>query len=225
MAYPAPFHRLVLIGSLYSDIFNVTLSMVPGLSGTMPAVTTELAEDVRTFVEGWFNNPLSVSAPFGCGFTDQAILTSIKLNRIGTDGHYQDPVSVEVPTSEPFAGSSSNHPPAQLSVVATLRGAAPRALAGKGRMFLPPNHFSGAVGADGRITDANAQQYGDGVLALIYGLNDVYLTNSINSVVGIASKTRTGAFQSVTEVTIGKTVDTMRSRRNKIPEDFITLPV
>jgi hypothetical protein len=29
----------------------------------------------------------------------------------------------------------------------------------------------------------------------------------------------------VTEVTIGKTVDTMRSRRNKIPEDFITLPV
>ena len=222
MAYPAPFHRLVLIGSLYTDMFNTTLAMVP-VSGTMPAVTTGLAEDVVTFVEGWFNNALNVSPPYGCGFTNAAILTSIKLNRIGTDGRYQDPEAIEQPTSEPFAGSSANTPPAQLSVAATLRGAAPRALAGKGRMFLPPNHFSGAVGADGRITETQATQYGNGVAALLAGLNDVYLTNSINALAGIASNTRSGAFQPVESITIGRTVDTIRSRRNKVPEDFVTI--
>lgn len=226
MAYPAPFHRLVLIGTLYSDIFNTTIAMVPtGGGGSLPAVTQELADAVRGEVELWFNDPLNASAPFGPGIISSAALTSIKLNRIGTDGRYMDPEAIESVCPTPFPGLSSATPPAQLSIAATLRGSNPRALAGRGRMFLPPSSIVTTMDSTGRISSANAVSYANSVSRLCAILNDVYITEGVTAVAGIASNTRTGAFQAVVDVTVGRTVDTIRSRRNKIPEDFVTATI
>lgn len=225
MAYPAPFHRLVLIGTLYGDIFNTTLSFIPAGGTPIPAVTETLAEEVCTEVTAWFNDIGSSTPPGGPNLISNAILTSIKLNRIGTDGRYMDAETWEVPTSEPIPGLNTATPPPQLTLAATLRGSNPRALAGKGRMYLPPASFVGSVGADGRVTEAQATMTAVGIVTLIQNLNDVYLSNSVVAVAGIASKTRTGAFQSVETVTVGRTVDTIRSRRNKISEDFVSVSV
>lgn len=226
MAYPAQFHRLVMIGDLYGDTFNTTMAIIP-VTGTAPMVTQPLVDAVATKVALWFNDNLSSAAPRGCGFTDEAVLTSVKLNRIGTDGRYVDADAMEsAPAGGPYVGYSASHPPAQLSLAATLRGSNPRALAGKGRMFLPTAGFLSSVGTDGRITATQAEQYAYGVRQLIIDVVSAYTTLGIlNCAVGIASNTRAGAFQPVHDVSVGRTVDTIRSRRNKIPEDPYTLAI
>jgi len=223
MAYPAPFHRLVLIGSLYGDSFNTTMSIIPVGGETLPAVSEDLIEAVADFVRLWWDNPLSSTPPYGCGISQKAILQSIKLNRIGTNGRYQDPVAREFVLTTPIPGAQAGAPPAQLSLAATFRGVNERARAGKGRMYFPPSAVTEVMQADGRISTTAATQYGNGVGALVGGLNDVYLTEGVVGVVGIASNVGTGAFQGVQKITIGRTVDTIRSRRNKIPEDYITV--
>lgn len=216
MAYPAPFHRLVLIGTIYgTDIFNTTLSMIP-VSGTMPAVSAGLLDDVRTVVATWF--PKTVAST-GCQIISEAKLTSVKLNRIATTGRYADPETMEHVYTTPISGGGSSRPPAQLSHVVTLRGADERALAGRGRMYIPVTDPCGSVATDGRLSAANALDQAEGVRTLVHALNDAYLAEGVSAVAGIASKTGAGAFQAVVNFSAGRVVDTMRSRRNKFDED------
>lgn len=224
MAYPAPFHRLVMIGDLYSDIFNVTLSIIPGTGGPLPAVTQLLADAVATNVKAWWPKMVLGTTGGGLGISQAAQLTSIKLNRIGTDGRYMDPDAIES-TFTPVAGGSTVLPPAQLSLAATLRGTAPRALAGKGRMYFPPSVICTDVTSDGRVSATNATNYARGVRELILTVKQAYDYYNLGSAVGIASETRGGAFQVVDYITVGRTIDTIRSRRNKVPEDFVTLDI
>lgn len=222
MSYPAPFHRLVMIGSLYTvDTFNVTLSIIP-TSGTMPAVTQTLADQVRAVVGTWWPKIVTgvPNTSGGIGMISAAQLTSIKLNRIGTDGLYMDPDAIESLTGTPISGGGTATLPAQLSLVTSLRGIAPRARAGRGRMYFPPTSVCGAVTADGRLGSGDALGSAQGVRNLFGAINDVYLAASIPSVVGIASKAGLGAFQGVDVVSVGRVVDTMRSRRNKLAEDY-----
>lgn len=216
VSYPAPFHRLVLIGTLYTDTFNTTVSMIPGLSGTVPAVTDELLDEVRTVVATWF--PKTVAST-GCQIISEAKLTSIKLNRIGTDGLYMDPEPKEWVYTTPISGGGSSRPPGQLSHVVTLRGLNERARAGKGRMYIPTTDPCGSVGTDGRLSAANALDQAEGVATLLHALDDAYLAAGVNAVAGIASKTGSGAFQALRNLSCGRVVDTMRSRRNKLDED------
>jgi hypothetical protein len=75
------------------------------------------------------------------------------------------------------------------------------------------------------VTPTDATNYAIGVRQLIAGINDVMLTSSIQAVAGVASKAGAGAFQTVVQVSVGRVVDTMRSRRNKIQEDPQTVGV
>jgi hypothetical protein len=220
MSYPAPFHRIVLIGTLYQDIFNVTLSMIPVGGGTMGPATQALADNVRNAVSGWWDDPASGGAfnTGGINLISNAKLTSVKVNRISTAGLYMDPVAIESVLPTPVGGPVASLPPAQLSLVSTLRGTNERARAGKGRMFWPPTSSVQSVSSDGRITAASALAHAQGVVNLIGILNDVYLTSGSTSVAGIASKAGSGAFQAVATVSAGRVVDTMRSRRNKLQE-------
>jgi len=220
MAYSAQFHRLVMIGTLYDDIFNTTLSIIPGLSGSMPAVTDTLVDDVATAVANWW--PLQAgSSPTGFGINANAKLTSVKLNRINTSGHYADPDTKEHLFGTPIAGGyTAKGQPPQLSVAVTLRGQDPRARAGKGRMFFPVCQYATeGLDASGRLSDASALIVANGAGNLLGAINDVYLSASINAVAGIASAAGTGAFQAVDTITVGRVVDTIRSRRNKLDED------
>jgi hypothetical protein len=221
MVYPASFHKLVMIGDLFADTFNCTLSMVPTGGTAIPAVTDTLLANVAAAVGDWWDAPLATSPGNGLTLSGSARLTSIKLNRIGTDGRYVDPETKQhVYTSPiPGGGAAAGIPP-QLTIVSTLRGNNERARAGKGRIYWPPQQIAtSGLGTDGRLTIANAEQTAMGVRNLLGILNDIYLSAGVVAVAGIASKTGAGAFQGVNKVTVGRVVDTMRSRRNKDVED------
>lgn len=219
MAYPGSFHRIVIQGTVYADTFNTTVSMIPAGGSPVPASTQLLADSVRDFIATWWQRGLSASAPYGLGFISAVRFTGVKVNRIDASGHYQDPLGVESVHATGVTGINSATYAPQLSIVGTLRGATPRALAGKGRQYWPPSQGMQSLDGTGRISTTVAAQYADGLEGLYNGLNDAYLARGVPCVVGIASKTRSGAFQALDTITVGRTIDTMRSRRNKITED------
>ena len=218
MAYPAPFHRIVMIGNLYADTFNTTVAMVPTGGGTLPEVSDDLVEDVGLLLQDWWNNTFGGTGN-GLGIVTAAALTSVKVNRIGTDGKYMDAETKEHIFSSPVPGVTSNALAPQLSLAVTLRGSNERARAGKGRMYFPPSAAFIGLGSDGRVTAANALDHAKGALFLLGALDDVYSAAGVSAVAGITSSVGAGAFQAVHHVSVGRVVDTMRSRRNKLPED------
>ena len=219
MTYPAAFHRLVIIGNLYSEKFNTTLAMIPTGGGALPAVSDTLLAAVGTFVGTWFPRALGGTNNNGIGIISSASLTSVKLNRIGSDGKYVNADAKEHVYGTPIAGGYATVVQPQLTVAATLRGLNERARGGRGRMYPPPSQACGQIQTDGRITAAVALQHAKGITALIAGLNDVYLTAGVSAVAGIASHQGAGAFQSVAQVSVGRVVDTIRSRRTSLAED------
>lgn len=220
MVYPKAFHKLVIMGSLYADTFNTTLSIVPLFSENIAEPSGSLVSNVSTAVRLWWARNLSSSPGGGCAISSKAILTGIKLNRIGPDGRYVDADAHESILGTPVPGIGSALVPAQLSLVATLRCPDERGLAGRGRMYVPPSDaVSMPLGADGRVSVVNATNHAQGVASLIRDINEAYEGLSINAVAGVASKTGAGRFQIITDVSAGRVVDTMRSRRNKLDED------
>lgn len=216
MVYAGQFHRLVLMGNLYSDKFNVTLSIAPTPGPTIPAVTQALLDGLAADIASWWDNPLAVAPGNGLNMATPCILTGIKLNRIGIDGKYVDNDTMEKVLAVPVPGGGGSQPAPQLTIASTLRGPDERGAAGKGRMFWPPSSLVvSGIGADGRLADASALQYAHGVATFIRLVNTRYATAGVPAVAVIASRSGVGRFQVVTKVTVGKVVDTMRSRRNK----------
>jgi len=219
MPYPASFHRLVILGTLYSDTFNVTLSIVPGLTGSMPAVPQTLANSLGAAIGTWWDDTYASTGASGLSITGNAAYTGIKLNRINTAGHYQDTPTIQYIAPTPIPGGALNGSVPQLSLVTSLRGQNYRQHAGKGRMYFPPGTGTGGLDSSGRVSVTTAQNHAIGVRRLLGIVLDSYATAGINAVPGIASNVGSGAFQAVAAIRVGRVVDTMRSRRNKLLED------
>lgn len=226
MPYAAPFHRLVMIGNLYADTFNCTMSFAPTGGSSIPAVGPTLLAGVAAAVGAWWDNPLAADPGNGLTLSGAALLTSVKLNRIGTDGKYEDVDTFEHIYPSPIPGGDSATGVPQLTLVSTLRGPADRELAGRGRIYWPPSIATRtATDTTGRVVAATALQYAHGVASLIRSLNAAYDTAGVDAVAAIASASGAGRFQVVTKVTVGRVIDTMRSRRNKQIEDPSEAPV
>lgn len=225
MAYPAQFHRLVLIGNQFGDVFNTTLSIAKDGAGNMDHVSDTLLAAVAAAVADWWDDT-GVNGP---EVAVQARLTSIKLNRIGTDGKYVDAATMEHVYGSFISGGGPNvFLPPQLATVATLRTDVERGKASKGRMFLPVCSGFNIVGSDGRASSAAALRCAQGVASLIDRINTIY--NSPPGVatpghVAIMSNIGSGTTRTVTSVTVGRVTDTMRSRRSSLIEGPETAPV
>jgi hypothetical protein len=221
MPYPGQFIRLVIIGTIYEDIVNTTLSIVPSALGEFGMLAPDQAtlEAVADDVGDWWRGDLTPGNP---GFTLWGSLTGIKLNRIGVDGRYTEPETMEYFYPTPINGTASNTPAAQNSMVATLRTAVPRGRGSKGRMYLPPTSAVSDVRSDGRILPATALGQAIAVKALIDRLNATYV--GIGRV-GVASNAGAGRFEHVTHVSVGRVVDTVRSRRSALDEDYQTVAI
>lgn len=221
MVYPGEFVRLVMIGTLYADVFNTTLSIVPSALGEIdiPAPDAATLEAISEDVAAWWTLGEASGGP---GFINAARLTSIKLNRINAAGHYTEAETNEWTYPSPIPGTSSGTLAPQLSVAATLRTAIPRGRGSKGRMFLPPTSRIVALGSDGRMSVANAAAQATSVKNLITSLNATY---TLIGRVGVASNVGLGRFEHVTEVSVGRVVDTIRSRRSALEEDYQSVTV
>jgi hypothetical protein len=155
-------------------------------------------------------------AAAGCPSTQLAKVTWVKFNRVGLDGRYRneytnrlDFAAVSCSANASFAG------PAQVSQVITLRSASKRGLAHAGRIYLPVPDTS--LGTDGRIS--LVKQAAD--LAWVKSTLDAINAVDISLYIGIASKVRTGASKRVVRVEVGRVLDTMRSRRSSLAEDYV----
>lgn len=223
MSYPGQFLRLVIAGSLYTDIFNTSLNFVPTPQG---ATTIDEPDDallalIAPVLENWWNDTVTVDGP---GIIVQAQLRSFKLNRIGPDGRYVDPVTHEHIYPAPILGAVNSQYPPQLSPAVSLRTAVERGLASKGRMYLPPVGSIGQLGADGRLAVGQAEDIATSVRRLAVELNTAMNTwgggGTASPVIGIASSVGAGAFRIVNRIACGRVVDTIRSRRNALDEDY-----
>lgn len=226
MPYAGQFHRLVMFGTLFADTFNVTLSIAPTPGPNINAPTQALVDALASDIANWWDNALAAAPGNGLTINGNAVLTGIKLNRIGPDGKYVDPDTFEKILTTPVVGGGGSGNPPQLSLVSTLRGPDERGAAGKGRMYWPVSQLA-AIGLDttGRVAVASATQYAHGVATFIRLVNSRYATSGPPAVAAIASKTGSGRFQVVTKVTVGRVPDTMRSRRNKQLEDPVEVTV
>lgn len=215
MVYPKDFVRLVIFGKLYSDVWNTSLSIVPTAIGEvgMPAVDDATLVAIAGDVTTWFTKPTASGGP---DFISKVSLEGIKLNRIAPTGLYKDEVSKTYIYPAVNFGTGATNVPPQLAGVITLRTAISRGRGSKGRIYMPPSQFTSPVGADGRLSAADALKLATGGKTLIDLINARY--TGIGRV-GVASKVGTGRFEHVTKVSAGRVVDTMRSRRSKLIEE------
>lgn len=169
----------------------------------------------------------SLATTLGNWFTAGSIVSNfaalgwVKFNQVGVDGKQLGSVTAFKDLAPVAAGSSSGTYPAQVALVATLETGLTRGLAHRGRIFLPSPKFP--VDADGRITQANADACATSVASLISSINAVtgYGSTIVASKGGINQAA--GDQRSVTGVTVGRVLDTMRSRRTSLPEERTTV--
>lgn len=217
MAYPVTFQRLVLGGGISTERWNTSVAFY---GADQTAVSEELLEAVATTVSTWFTSA-GANAPL---FMANVSLTEVKLNRIGPDGTYVDPVSRTWVYPAPIVGTGGGSSAPQLAAVATLRTEFDRGLAHSGRMYLPTPSGFATPAADGMVTTAVAIRVANAVATL---LNSVAATMALEGGGGdfhgdaaVLSDVGAGAWHFVTSVECGRVVDTMRSRRASIPEDY-----
>lgn len=218
MAYTNAFHRLVLSGSLYSETFSTTLAVAR--AEDMSPVDNVLLGQLWPIVGTWFGS-VGTNGP---QFTSNCRLLEFKVNRIDVDGHYADPLSFTHDYGSGVVGGSAFSVAPQLTPVATLNTGVTRGLAHKGRMYLPPALGYYIPGTDGRADVVDAQRISRAVSTLINSINGAYSTwgggGDFNGRVSVVSAVRTGAWHLVTSVETGRVIDTMRSRRSSLDENY-----
>lgn len=213
MAYPANFLRLVVIGSLPGgEQWTWSLSFIQDFSTLEPPTTVPqgVIDTLETFHE-------SFDAALGTG----VLLNAVKVNEIGTDGRYASPSeTVEYVWDPPVNAPNTIQLPPQSAVAISLLTAKKRGLAHRGRFFLPV--LGQPTGTDGRMTTSRQATLGAAVVTMLQGLNTAL---GPNQVLGVVSDRRTGAQTPVTDIAVGRVYDTIRSRRKKLAEEYITLPL
>lgn len=217
MAYPKPFYRIVIGGTIYSETWNTSLSVY---AADDQPVSPALLAAVADSVADWYSDGNAA----GGQFHTQAPLTYVKVNRIGTDGRYMDPESMThvYPTPIPGGGAGTGVAP-QIAIVASLKTDFERGLASKGRMYLPPATGFINPSSDGRATTLSAERVAGSVSTLINRVNTDFETvngGDFGGTVAIISDKGAGAFHFVTSVVVGRVLDTMRSRRSSLDEDY-----
>ena len=206
--YIEPFLRLVVSGPLYvAERWSWSLALVSGAgSGDVP---TEVPAAVRTAIEAFHG---------GTHISSKALIDSIKLNKIGEDGRYVDQANtVQYDYAVPVPGGSTTAAIApQVALAVTLRTNAARGLAHAGRFYVPTP--SATPGTDGRISQASAETVMQAASTMISAINTALPTWNV----GVTSNVGNGLQREVTHVQVGRVLDTIRSRRTSLPEEYVT---
>lgn len=217
MVYPIPFYRLVMSGDLYAEKWATSISL---LGGDLTPVDTELLDAVA----GECIKYIAGTTPYASQFSINTRLTEVKLNRIGTDGKYADPDSMTKFGSPLAVGPNPTNGAPQLAPVVTLRTAFERGRANRGRMYLPPHFGYITVGADGRALASNAVTIASETTRLFNNIKTVWTTwlggGDLGAHPVVMSDIGAGTWHSVTRMEVGRVVDTMRSRRSSLDEDY-----
>lgn len=203
-----------------NEHYHLTFGGPLGVSGEEWSIglrmSSTLTTDTREAEETALTNLLAALSTAwgqtGSPVGSQAKLTWAKYNRIGLDGKYLRDYT-NVLDRAPVGGNTASAYPFQCSLVVTLRTSSSRGLASKGRMFLPIPRWP-LMGPDNTLASGEQESALTWVTTLLNGINAAEGSGRVV----VASKVREGAELRVRSVDIGSVVDTMRSRRHKLPE-------
>lgn len=222
-----PHTRMTMLGTLPGpEIFSMSLSLAdPGQAGDYEgfltkllspndAVWTDLADDCQAF---FLASRASTSA----------VLKTVKFAPIGPDGKYAGPSVERIiggTTGQPGGGGTSPKYPNQIACAMTLHSASDLGRV-KGRFYLPVPVVT--LGSDGRFDETVRDEMETGLGVFIDNLNNQPGLDVLGIRVVVASQGRRNKDGSVrlapgnhnvTQVSVGRTLDTIRRRRNKLTE-------
>lgn len=205
MAYPSPFLRMVVSGTLFgAERFSWGLSFMGNFTDPAETYPTEVPAGVISAI-----TTFHATANIGSA----AKIDMIKLNAIGEDGRYVNDDTVFHEFETPISGTGTAPMPPQVSLALTLLTNKSRGRASRGRFYVPAPAL--AISADGRITAAAALNFANMGANLIKSLN----TAMPEFRVAVFSNVGDGAKSQVQAVTCGRVYDTLRSRRRSLDED------
>lgn len=222
MAYATPFHKIVAIGTQGADIFNWTLNVAPSDATPLGPSNSGFTDNIANLIAAWH---VKSSGAGGPGHFSSVKLTSVKVNRIGTDGKYMDSTTFESVFGSPLAGSQTGAFIPQAAMCVTLRTAVARGRGSRGRFYLPPIQAMNpsALSSDGAIDgDLYQAPLVANIKDLLDDINGAYAEPGIDGLgrVSVVSNIGAGVSRAVTVVSLGRVVDTIRSRRNKLDEAY-----
>lgn len=170
----------------------------------------DLAEDVWTFLD-------AIKAYIGSAFR----WTHVKIAPIGVDGKTIGTSSVYT-FSAPIAGGSSTYLPPQVAAALTVR-ANILGRRGRGRIYIPALGQN-VITSDGTMSGTPANTLRAAFVALINAFQNLpgtpdWVPLYIVTSAGLADAVRPS------EVRTGQRVDTIRSRREQVPETYTTTPL
>lgn len=210
MVYPAPFLRLVASGTLFGiEQFSWSLSLVPDFADGPPepgpdAVPQGVVDAVAA---------LHTSARI----SQAARLTALKLNMIGENGRYlsQSETVWHDYGAPGLAGGGGNYFPPQVALAVSLLTDSSRGRAHAGRFYLPTP--AAGIEGDGRWGAGPATEVAASVTTMLDAINGAVSGYTV----GVASDIGTGTFRRCTGIRVGRTLDTIRSRRTSLPEAYV----
>lgn len=216
MAFPTSHYYLAWSGTLPgAESFSMGVRLSPEFSLSSEADEKSALTDYAAALSAWW-----IQAGNRLNSTRTGLVT-VKLNRVGTDGKYQRSYTNRIDYTTPKAGATSGSWPNQIAWVTTLETGAARGLAHRGRLFWPCP--SVAIGADGVVTQADALVGANLMAGLVNSLNAVRPGARVHVYSsGSEAKGLPGTARAVTGVTVGRVLDTVRTRRRQLAEARVT---
>lgn len=207
MAYAVRFLRLVVAGTVYgSETFSWSMSFMRNFA---PAAVPPSA------VPGGFVTALTTfwSSPY---WSNAAEINTIKLNEIGTNGRYVDQGNtVAEYLTTPIPGTGTIKPAPQVALAITLRTAKSRGRAHAGRFYVPTPAI--LPSADGLLSAPSVLEIAGMAKDM---LDDFQTALGADWMPAVMSNVGTGTQEPITHVAVGRVLDTVRSRRTSLGEDY-----
>lgn len=214
MVFPLRSALLAFGGTLYgTEAWTMTLRLTPPATIGDQVAWQAACDAVHGVIGAWWPTGES-SAPATHVWT--------KLNEIRPDGRYNQAYTILSTRITPIAGNGSvvKHPP-QVSLVATLETGVTRGNAARGRIFIPCPRRT--IGNDGMLVQNDALGAATAVKGLLDNINAIDPDMKVHVMSPGGVKDPVGAQRLVTGVSVGRVLDTMRSRRAQLAEGRSTV--
>lgn len=214
---PFPLHnRFVVRGEFGNsvEIWSNSLhfeTVAAGHADVMPADWDE--GDVSAAVDAFYGSAL---------FADSCYVTGWRGYQIGADGRMTGDNLKIVEYSTRVPGSGTTRYPPQVALAMSLWGAS-RGSAQHGRVFLP-GPARQVRGATCDLSSGDTTEYLAAFKTYIEALKDaMYPSFAFGESLINVSKVGAGRRQTIVEYRCGQALDTIRTRRNKVPEAYTVL--
>lgn len=211
-------HHATLFGTMFGGNEIWTTGFALGVNGGGDEGTAPSVAEAQAVFEAFKTMWIGTANGFNVNFK----LQGCKIAHVNTEGtsdvsltqFYNAPTDVA-------GGYTSNTNPAQITAAATLQTLTTRGRGSKGRMFLPGVGFE--VGTDGKLAVTQATTLANVMKTFLDTVNastavpGVVILNSAE-VAGVPYKAPLAT--KVASVKVGTVLDTQRSRRNKLVEQY-----